>query len=266
MTTDPLVLLQESLTAGETRQFLAEATRRWPGTEGAHVADVLELTTDHDMFLDRTEPFFEAHPDELRGARGVTAVLHTLIILGRELTVANAIRLLMQAGLVPAPAVPRLHWRRVVIGRAARGYSADGAELHYLVFLSPDGQYRLTRYPRNGQHTEDIMSAAASAAVVADRDEGQRLAALFEAGESLPEIGWFPAPRPVLDLRPGDQVRIFGEPGGEMHTFLHADTAERGPDLIQHGTATGRLPRAQADTDADEFREEILRARREEGT
>jgi hypothetical protein len=218
---DPLVLLQEALDDAETHQFLAASRDRWPRLDGARVADVLEMTTSHDLFLGQTEPFFEAHPDELRGARGVTAVLHALIILGRELTVANAIRLLMRAGLIPAPAVPRLHWRRVVIGRAARGYSADGAELHYLVFLSPDGQYRLTRYPRNGQHTEDIMSAAASAAVVADRDEGQRLAALSEAGESLPEIGWFPAPRPVLDLRPGDQVHIFGKPGGEMHTFLH---------------------------------------------
>jgi hypothetical protein len=59
------------------------------------------MTTSYDRFLDQTEPFYEAHPDELRGARGVTAALHTLIICGRELTVANMIRLLMRAGLVP---------------------------------------------------------------------------------------------------------------------------------------------------------------------
>lgn len=162
---DPLVLIQEALTDEETRQFLEEATRRWPGTEGAHVADVLDLTTDHDMFLDQTEPFFEAHV--VPGPAPHTAALHLLIILGRELTMENLTEVLTRAGLIPAP---------------------------------------------------------------------------------------------------GDQVRIFGEPEGEVWSHLHPIEPGQPGALIQHGTVTGRFPRTQADTDADEFREEILRARREEGT
>jgi hypothetical protein len=196
-TPDPLTAIERAVTAaGGKDKFLAYVAEHWPRLVGASIADVLEHTTSYDLFLDQTEPFYEAHGGEMPPASPNTAALHALIILGGELSTDRLRRLLADAGLIPAPA---LHWRRVVIGRAARGYSADGAELHYLVFLSPDGQYRLTRYPRNGQHTEDIMSAAASAVVVADPEEGRRLAGLFEAGESIPEIGWFPGAAPVPD-------------------------------------------------------------------
>jgi hypothetical protein len=255
---DPLVLIQESLTDAEVRQFLDEAARRWPRTDGAHVADVLELTTSHDMFLDQTEPFFDVFGDLLPTGTPNTAVLHLLIILGRELTVANLTAVLTRAGLVPA-SVPRLHWRVATApsgaqsARTAIGWQAQGREFFYLTGAKAGGAegYFLCRWRIGGASFLDDLTEACRTLAAVDSDiHGRQLAELFEAGESLPEIGWFPGARP----------------GSGMHVFLHADTAERAPDLIQHGTVTGRLPRTQADTDADEFREEILRARREEGT
>jgi len=205
---DPLVLLQEALDDEETRQFLAEVARRWPRMAGAHVADVLEHTTDYDLFLDATEPFFDEHEAELFSlpdALPVTAVLHLLIIMGRELTMANLLSVLGTAGLLPAaPSV--LRWRRVVIENVQAGWSADGADLHYLVFRHPQGNgYLLTRYPRNGQHTADIISAASWAAAMTTADEGRRTAELFEAGEDIPEIGWFHGSPP-----PGLRPSAFG--------------------------------------------------------
>jgi hypothetical protein len=68
------------------------------------VADILDLTTDHDFFLNLTEPFYEEHGPELPGSRGNTIAMHVLIILRRDLTVAAVTELLTRAGLVPGEA------------------------------------------------------------------------------------------------------------------------------------------------------------------
>lgn len=94
-----LMAVAHSLTAAEREQFLAKASH-WRGLPaGADVADVLDMTTDHDEFLDQTEPFYEAHTD-LPGMPGVIFALHVLIILGQKLTVPAVLRLLLRAGLL----------------------------------------------------------------------------------------------------------------------------------------------------------------------
>lgn len=107
-TTDPLLAIDRSLTDDEREQFLAYVARRWPNLVGAEPADVLELTTSHDMFLAQTEPFWEEHAAELPDGAPVTAVLHALIILGAELTVENLTRMLTAAGLMPEPEATRV--------------------------------------------------------------------------------------------------------------------------------------------------------------
>jgi hypothetical protein len=216
---DPLVLIQEALTDGEVCQFLDEAARRWPGTEGAHVADVLELTISHDEFLDQTEPFFEEHGDHLPAAAPNTAALHALIILGRELTMANLIAVLLKAGLMPVPAVPALRWRVASApsgaqpARAAIGWQAQGREFFYLTGAKTAGPgYFLTRWPIDGAtHLDDLTEACRNVADVDSDIAGRRLAELFEAGESIPEIGWFPGARPGAEYR----LAVDSEPGGD---------------------------------------------------
>ena len=195
--TDELLAIERALTDAEMHQFLADVKDRWPRLDGAKVADVLEHTTSYDMFLDKTEPFFEGHGPELPDGAPVTAVLHLLIILGRELTPLNVAKELLRAGLMPKPA-RKLAWHAYSTPpmRAVTGYQATGEDLHYLVFAHPQGgAYQLTRYPRNGQHTEDIISAASYVAAMATLGEGRRFAERFEAGDDIPEIGWFHGPR-----------------------------------------------------------------------
>lgn len=200
-TTDPLLAIDRSLTAGERAQALAYVRDHWPRLVGAQVADVLEHTTDYDMFLDQTEPFFEAHTGELSEAPN-TAALHTLILLGRELTVANVAKVLLAAGLLPK-AAPALAWRLVIRGPGAvTGYQAESARWHYLTGRKDGGAgHYLTRWTRGGlSHLDDLMEACRNVTDVSTPDEGRRLAQLFEAGEDIPECGpaWCGPGRPGL--------------------------------------------------------------------
>jgi len=138
--TDELLAIERALTDAEMHQFLADVKDRWPRLDGAKVADVLEHTTSYDMFLDKTEPFFEGHGPELPDGAPVTAVLHLLIILGRELTPLNVAKELLRAGLMPKPA-RKLAWHAYSTPpmRAVTGYQATGEDLHYLVFAHPQG-------------------------------------------------------------------------------------------------------------------------------
>ncbi len=134
---DPLVLIQESLTEDETRQFLADARDRWPNLAGAHVADILEHTTSYDMFLDKTEPFFEAHEGQMPPGCPNTAALHALIILGGELSMDRLLRLLAHAGLVPQAADE-------IAGEFPR------TEVRYMVEGALDGKSWITFAPNVG--------------------------------------------------------------------------------------------------------------------
>jgi len=112
-----------SLTEAEREQFLAK-TSRWRGMDGAEVADVLDMTTDHDMFLDKTEPFYERFSDQIPSCEGdaVAYAMHAIVILGLELTPARLASFLQRAGTCEAPRYPE-----VEAGILMSGSYRDGA-------------------------------------------------------------------------------------------------------------------------------------------
>jgi hypothetical protein len=78
---------------------------------------------------------------------------------------------------------------------AAQRWQAAGREFNYLVGTKDTGVY-LCRWPVAAPtHLDDLIEACRTAVDVASPEEGRRLAALFEAGEAIPEIGWFPEGR-----------------------------------------------------------------------
>jgi hypothetical protein len=99
-----LTAVAHALTAAEREQFLAR-TLRWPGMDGADVADILDMTVNSDQFLNLTEPFFLQYddqlPDEVNYAAAYAA--HALIILDRPLTLPALLALLERAGVIDAP-------------------------------------------------------------------------------------------------------------------------------------------------------------------
>jgi hypothetical protein len=108
-----LTAVAHALTAFETGRFLAAVHVLYPRLRGAGVADVLDLTTDHDMFLAETESFFEQYGEQLHrqmdaSSEAPRAAAHALILLGRPLTVENVTALLTKAGVIDGPAVPEV--------------------------------------------------------------------------------------------------------------------------------------------------------------
>src|ERR1700722_17978771 len=94
-----LIAGAHALTVEEREQFLAK-TSRWRGMDGAGVADVLDLTVEHDEFLGQTETFYaRLAPGALPAGPALIFALHALIILGRPLTVAAVKQLLVKAGI-----------------------------------------------------------------------------------------------------------------------------------------------------------------------
>jgi hypothetical protein len=189
--TDVLLAIERALTADERTAFDTYVRDNWPRLVGATPADVLEHTTSYDMFLDRTEPFFGAHPDELPTGTPNTAVLHLLIILGRELTPLNLAKALIRAHLMPQRE-PGLSWATHISHTTAR-WQASGAKFRYLVCPSEDSAWLLTRWDKNLDpgDIEVVCQAAREAVAVTTPDEGRRMAELFESGQDIPEIGWF---------------------------------------------------------------------------
>lgn len=105
-----LMAVAHSLTAAERVLFLGKVTRRYSRLEGAEVADVLDLTSDHDMFLDQTEPFFERFeaqmPDDVHYAPLYAA--HVIILMGWQLTPGRVWFIMQRAGVVDAPRFPEV--------------------------------------------------------------------------------------------------------------------------------------------------------------
>jgi len=124
-----LMAVAHALTADEREQFLAK-TSRWPGMDGAEVADILDLTTEHDEFLDQTEAFFMAHdadmPDGLNYAPLFAA--HALIILGRPLTARSVHALLVKAGCMDAPDYDPTHDLAVILNWSHHDYGMGGRD------------------------------------------------------------------------------------------------------------------------------------------
>lgn len=92
---DALMAVSRALTSAEAVGVCVEAVRRWPRMQGAGVADVLAITTDHDLFLNETESFPDW--DQLPDFRGNTAAMHALILLGRPLTLDEVLALVRRA-------------------------------------------------------------------------------------------------------------------------------------------------------------------------
>lgn len=66
---------------------------------GIEPADLLDYTTDHDMFLDRTEPFFDRYMEWLPSTPGCIFAVHAIILTGRTLSFLAVLELLQRAGL-----------------------------------------------------------------------------------------------------------------------------------------------------------------------
>jgi hypothetical protein len=145
--TDALTALARVLTPDETAAIKAYAVSLSTSWDGAEPADWIDAADQADAYLDRIEPFFEAHLGhdlkwhfpELRGAKlgGVRYALYALIALGQDLTVANVVRLLTRAGLIPAA----LDWEQNIMGWVAHGREND-----YLVSDDTYGRVHLTRW------------------------------------------------------------------------------------------------------------------------
>jgi hypothetical protein len=165
-----LMAVAHSLTDAERTAFLGKVTRTYPQLNGADVADVLELTADYDMFLDRTESFFERFeaqmPDGVHYAPRFAA--HVIILLGRELTPGRVWSFLQRAGVVGPPRYPEVEvglWvsiaRRggdgnhlLVKARAEQGMRVAGVPEHEITEFR--SSLRATGIPGYGQNMADI--------------------------------------------------------------------------------------------------------------
>lgn len=101
-----LMAVAHALTEAERASLLGNAVRRYHGLDGAEVADVLDLTTDHDEFLDKTEPFLERYGAQLPQDARLNAAMHAILLLKRELTPGRLISLLQRAGMTEVPRYP----------------------------------------------------------------------------------------------------------------------------------------------------------------
>jgi hypothetical protein len=130
-----LLAVAHSLTEAERVLFLGRVARSYPRLNGADVADVLELTVDHDMFLDQTEPFFERFGDQLPDGVNYAPVFvaHVIILLKRKLTPGRAWSVMQRAGVVDAPRFPEVEVGLLVhaadVGGAACGTDANTVTL-----------------------------------------------------------------------------------------------------------------------------------------
>lgn len=127
-----LMAVAHALTAAEQTMFLGRVARLYPRLQGAQVADVLDLTADHDMFLDQTEPFFTKFdaqmPDDVHYAPLYAA--HVIILMGWGLTPGRVWSVMQRAGVVEAPRYPEVE-AGLLVGRdsGGRGQVTDANHL-----------------------------------------------------------------------------------------------------------------------------------------
>lgn len=199
MSTDPhhdaLLAIARSLTPDETAAIGARLAPPVSRMHGAEVADLLDQLDQTDAWLDKIEPFYEDHQHELPQVTGTRYALYALLALDAALTMENLTRMLTAAGLLPK-AVPALAWSPVIRGAGViTGYQAESARWRYLTGPKGGPGYFLTRWTRGGlTYLDDLTEAVRLAAAVDSLDQGRRTAELFEAGEDIPELGWFHGP------------------------------------------------------------------------
>jgi hypothetical protein len=164
--------VQHALTAAEIVQFMDSAIRRFPGfeAEGVTPADVLDYTTEYDAFLGVTEPFFEKFGAQMPQDVRLSAVLHAVILLDRELTPGRVWSVLQRAGMVDPPRYPDVEagllaegsyrdWpddvnHLMVKARAEQGMRAAGVPEHEITEFR--NSVRATGIPGYGQNMADI--------------------------------------------------------------------------------------------------------------
>jgi hypothetical protein len=94
---DELNAVAYALTAEESARLLAAV----PRMVGAHVHDVLAEALDYDAFIGQTEPFFEAHADDMPDLDYAPAyAAYALLLMGERLTVPAVLKLLWRAGVL----------------------------------------------------------------------------------------------------------------------------------------------------------------------
>lgn len=103
-----LMAVAHSLTTADQILLLGKVARDYPRLQGADVADVLDLTSDYDMFLDRTEVFFERYADQVPDTPALIFAAHAVILLGRGLAPARVWSFLQRAGVVDPPRYPEV--------------------------------------------------------------------------------------------------------------------------------------------------------------
>lgn len=165
-----LMAVAHSLSDAERVHFLAEVARRWPRMQGAQVADVLDTTADHDMFLDQTEPFFEKFGDQMPDGLNYAPLYaaHVIIILGQKLDPARVAYRLQRAGVLDAPRYPDVTaglWANdqgevrdvnhlLLMARAEQGMRAAGVPERVITEFR--GDVRHTDIPGYSRNISDI--------------------------------------------------------------------------------------------------------------
>jgi hypothetical protein len=167
-----LIAVAHALTAVERTMFLGKVARSYPRLNGAGVADVLELTADHDMFLDRTEPFFTKFDAQMPGDVHYAPLYaaHYIILMDLELTPGRVWSVMQRAGVVDAPRFPEVEaglWAHdgdqgritdgnhlLVKARAEQGMRAQGIGEDVITEFREG--VRATGIPGYGQNMADI--------------------------------------------------------------------------------------------------------------
>lgn len=124
-----LMAVAHSLTAAERVAFLGRVVRRYRAIDGADVADVLDLTTEHDEFLDQTEPFYEKFGEQLPEVPAVIFAIHFIILMGWELTPGRVWSVLQRAGAVDPPRFPEVEAGLIIAIGGLRAHAGDGNHL-----------------------------------------------------------------------------------------------------------------------------------------
>jgi hypothetical protein len=196
---DALMAVAHSLTVAEaaTIRAFAAASRM----DGAEPADWIAEADNADAYLDRIEPVFAEHGDELPGVTGTRYAMYALIALGLDLSPLNIKKLLLRAGLLPKPE-SALAWKRYIVPSVSvvAGYEAEGDRWHYLVARSAvDGRFLLCRWLKHpGYSLGDIHQAVSTLIEVSTPDEGRRFAEQFERGADIGHaVAWHHVPRPA---------------------------------------------------------------------
>lgn len=229
-----LMAVAHSLTTAERVLFLGKVARDYPRLRGADVADVLDLTTDHDMFLDRTEPFFERFADQVPGTPALIFAVHLIILMGWGLTPARVWVVLQRAGVVDPPRYPevevglRAYDDRVPVQSGSIGVSA------------PDANHLVLK----ARAEQGMRAAGVPESVITGFRESVRPTGIPGYGQNMADIarwvtlvdGYTPMPRKVYDPV-GDLAVVV------MFAELHAQALglADSPDGSQVATAVANL-------------------------